>query len=85
MIAKEIERSGIPVVAITPISLLSKQTGASRVVAGIKVPDPCGDPDMPEESDRALRRELIKCSINALQTDVSEPTIFSPKVVYTRG
>lgn len=85
MIAKEIEKGGIPVVAITAISLLSKQTGASRVVAGVKVPNPCGDPDLPEESDRALRRELIKCALGALQTDVSEPTIFTPNVVYTRG
>ena len=85
MIAKEIERGGIPVAAITAISLLAKQTGASRTVAGVKVPNPCGDPDLPEESDRALRRELIKCALSALQTDVSEPTIFTPNVVFTRG
>ncbi len=85
MIAKEIEGVGIPVAAITAISLLSRQTGASRVVAGVKVPNPCGDPELPPESDHSLRRELIKCALDALQTDVSEPTIFTPDVVYTRG
>jgi glycine reductase len=85
VIAKEIERAGIPVAAITSISLLGKQTGASRVVAGVKVPNPCGDPDLPPESDRALRRELIGCALEALQVEVKEPTIFTPKVVYTRG
>jgi len=85
VIAKEIEREGIPVAAITAIGLLSKQTGASRTVAGVKVPNPCGDPELPPENDRALRRELIRCALDALQTDVSEPTIFTPNVVYTRG
>jgi len=85
VIAKEIERAGIPVAAITPISLLSKQTGTSRVVAGVKVPNPCGDPELPQESDRALRRELILCALEALETEVKMPTIFTPKIVYTRG
>ena len=85
MIAKEIEKLNIPVAAITAISLLVKQTGASRVVAGIKVPNPCGDPELPPESDRALRKELISCALNTLQTQVKEPTIFTPRVVYTRG
>jgi glycine reductase len=85
VIAKEIEREGIPVTAITAISLLSKQTGASRIVAGVKVPNPCGDPELPPESDRALRRELIRTALAALQTDVERPTVFEPNVVYTRG
>jgi len=85
VIAKEIEKLNIPVAAITAISLLVKQTGASRVVAGIKVPNPCGDPELPPESDRALRKELISCALNTLQTQVKEPTIFTPRVVYTRG
>jgi betaine reductase len=85
VIAKEIERAGIPVAAITAISLLGKQTGAGRVVAGVKVPNPCGDPELPPESDRALRKELISCALDALQAEVKEPTIFTPKVVYTRG
>jgi len=85
VIAKEIERAGIPVAAITSISLLGKQTGASRVVAGVKVPNPCGDPDLPPESDRALRKELISCALEALQVEVKEPTVFTPKVIYTRG
>ena len=85
MIAKEIERVNIPVAVITAISLLVKQTGASRVVAGVKVPNPCGDPELPPESDRALRKELISCALDALQAEIKEPTIFTPRVVYTRG
>lgn len=85
MIAKEIDKAGIPVAHITAISLLSKQTGVNRVVTGIQIPHPCGDPKLSEESDHSLRKEIVKCALDALQTDVSEPTIFKPDVVYTRS
>ena len=85
MIGKEIERAGIPVVVVTAMSLLSKQTGASRTVAGVKIPNPCGDPELPPESDRALRRELIACALDALQAEVKEPTIFTSNIAYSRG
>jgi len=85
VIAKEIDRAGIPVAHITAISLLAKQTGANRVVTGVQIPYPCGDTGLPEESDRALRKEIVKSALGALQTDVGKPTIFTPNVVYTRG
>lgn len=85
MIAKEIDKTGIPIAHITAITLLAKQTGANRVVAGVQVPYPCGDPAFPEKSDHTLRKEIVKSALGSLQTDVSEPTIFTPNVVYTRG
>jgi glycine reductase len=82
---KEIERVGIPTAHITAISLLSKQTGANRVIAGDQIPYPCGDPNLPEESDRAVRKEIVKTALTALQKDIIEPTIFKPVVVVTKG
>ena len=80
MIDREIEKGGIPGVLVTAMSMLGKQVGANRVVTGVKIPHPCGDPRLPEEGDRALRREIVKCALKALQTDVSSPTIFVPEV-----
>lgn len=80
MIAREIEREGIPVAQITTMNILGKQIGANRVVTGIKVNHPCGNPELPAEADLALRREIVKSALNALQTDVGEPTIFVPDV-----
>jgi glycine reductase len=65
--------------------MVGKQIGANRVVTGTKIPHPCGDPNLPQENDQALRREIIKCALNALQTDVEEPTIFVPNVSFTSG
>ena len=78
MLAREIEKGGIPVVVITAMTMLAKQIGANRVVTGTKIPHPCGDPTLPEETDRALRREIVKCGLSALQTEVSGPTVFVP-------
>lgn len=85
MIAREIEKEGIPVVLITAMTMLAKQLGANRIVTGTKIPHPCGDPNLPKEADRTLRREIVKCALKALQTDVTGPTIFVPDVKYTSG
>ncbi len=85
MIAREIERGGIPVVLITAMTMLGKQIGANRIVTGTKIPHPCGDPTLPEAADRALRREIVQCALSALQTEVSNPTVFTPNVKYALG
>lgn len=85
MIAKEIEREGIPVAHITAMVMISKQIGANRIVTGTKIPHPCGDPNFPSEADRALRLEIIKCALSALQADVDGPTVFVPNVSFTSG
>ena len=63
---------------ITTMTMLAKQTGASRIIAGEKIPHPCGDPTLAEEADRALRSEIVMSALKALQTEVSGPTVFVP-------
>jgi len=38
---------GIPVALITAMTMVGKQIGTNRVVNGIKIPHPCGDPSLP--------------------------------------
>ena len=75
----------MPVVFITSMSMLGKQIGANRIVRGVKVPHPCGDPDLPVAGDLALRREIVKCALGVFQEDVSKPTIFVPDIAYVPG
>jgi betaine reductase len=82
VIDKEIERGGIPVAFITPMASLAKQMGAKRIITGIRIPHPCGDPSVSEEADRALRREIVNCALEAIQTDIDAPTIFEPNVTF---
>ena len=75
----------MPVALITAMTMIAKQIGANRVVTGTKILHPCGDPNLPPQSDRALRREIVKNAFIALETDVSEPTVFVPDVSFTSG
>lgn len=85
MIAKEIEKRGVPVALITAMTMLARQLGANRIVTGTKIPHPCGDPTLPPDADRKLRREIVRCALTALRAEVSGPTVFVPDVQYTSG
>ena len=85
MLAKEIEKGGIPVAHITSMTMLAKQIGANRIVTGTKIPHPCGDPSLPEDADRSLREEIVNCALGALKTEVSNSTVFIPDVKYEVG
>lgn len=75
----------MPVAFITAMSMMAKQLGANRVVTGTKIPHPCGDPSLPPEADKALRRKIVNCALTALQSDVDGPTIFVPDATFMSG
>ena len=58
---------------------LAEQTGAKRIIVGVRIPYPCGDPALSEEADKAQRRAIVETALEALQTDVDRPTFFTPK------
>jgi glycine reductase complex component B subunit gamma len=65
--------------------MVAIQLGVNRVVTGTKIPHPCGDPNLPPENDQELRREIVKCALDAIQTDLSGSKIFVPNVNFTSG
>lgn len=73
---KEIERYGIPIVHMATITTISKSVGANRIVPTIAIPHPVGNPDLPAEEELALRRKMVKTALEALSTEVTEPTEF---------
>lgn len=76
--SKEFEREKIPVAMITAMAPLAHLVGAHRIVAGVSIPHPCGNPALSSEEDHALRREIVGTALKTLQTEVKEPTIFQP-------
>ena len=60
---------------ITALPPLAMQAGANRVVQGVKIEHVCGDPALPPEADRALRRRIVEQALVALGTDVQQPTL----------
>jgi hypothetical protein len=51
---------------------------ANRVVRGVQVQHPCGDPKLPEEADRHLQLRIVRAALSALETAVTGPTLFEP-------
>jgi len=70
---REIERvAQIPVAQIATIVPIMLTVGANRIVPGVAIPHPVGNP----EEDKKTRRKLVLRALKALQADISEQTIF---------
>ncbi|OFK21621.1 glycine reductase [Aerococcus sp. HMSC072A12] len=73
---KEIERAGIPIVHMCTVTPISQTVGANRIVPTIAIPHPLGNPDLSPEDEHKLRLGLVDKALDALQTEISEQTIF---------
>jgi glycine reductase len=59
--------------ALGPVAL---ELGANRVVRGVKIPHPCGDPTLDPARDHALRVGLVRGALRALSTKLEKASIF---------
>ena len=77
---REIENAaGIPVVQIATIVPIMLTVGTNRIVPGVAIPHPAGKPELGPEVDRDARKELIMRAFAAMQTPITEQTIFEKK------
>lgn len=76
MIAKEFDRSGIPTSQISALTQVAIKVGSNRIVPGVGIMYPVGDPNLPPEEEMKLRRLLIEKAVNALQINLQEQKIF---------
>ena len=58
---------------MTSVALM---VGAPRVVQGVKIVNPMGNEEMDPAAEQRLRREIASGALNALQAEVTEPTLF---------
>jgi selenoprotein B, glycine/betaine/sarcosine/D-proline reductase family len=73
---KEIERHGIPVVHMCTVVPISLTVGANRIVPTVAIPYPLGNPALEPADEKELRRKLVRKALEALQTEVTEQTVF---------
>ena len=73
---KGIEAYGIPVVHIATVVPISKTIGANRIIPAIGIPYPLGDPTEGEVESRKIRDEIVERALQALETPVTEQTVF---------
>jgi len=76
--SKELEKAGLTVAIVTAMFPVAEQVRAHRIVKGVSIPHPCGDPSLAPELDARLRREIVATALKALATEVEKPTVFSP-------
>jgi glycine reductase len=78
--SKELEKAGLPVALVSAMFPVAQQVRATRIVKGVSIPHPCGDPTLPAELDARLRKQIVQTALEALKADVKEPTVFSPAI-----
>ena len=73
---KEIEKAGLPVVHICTITPISLTVGANRIVPAVAIPYPLGNPALEKTEEFALREEIVRKALRALETAVDQQTVF---------
>ena len=69
MLAKEIERAGIPTVFVTALPTVATMIGANRNVHAPAITPPFG-------LDEAERRRIVECALAMLETEVEPLTVW---------
>ena len=78
--SKELEKAGLPVALVSAMYPVAEQVRANRIVKGVSIPHPCGDPSLPHDLDTRLRREIVQTALKALESEVTGPTVFTPNM-----
>ena len=61
---------------ISALGPVAADLGANRVVRGIKIPPPCGDPSLDLAGDHDLRVRLVRGSLKAITTSLDQAALF---------
>jgi glycine reductase len=72
VLEKEIERVGIPAVLITTLIPTAKLVGANRVVQGIAVTNPMGNPRVSNKEEKALRKNMLESAFELLTGEMPD-------------
>ena len=69
MLAKEIERCGIPTVFVTSLPTIATMVGANRIVHGPAITHPFG-------LEKPHRRRIVERALEMLEADVEPTTVW---------
>ena len=59
---------------MTPVAVM---VGTNRIVPAAGIIHPLGNAELSPEEEKALRRRIVAQALQALQTDVAQPTVFA--------
>ena len=73
---KGIEKYGLPVVHMATVVPISLTIGANRIIPGVGIPYPLGDPTQGETDSKKIRQKMVRRALKVLQTPVTGQTVF---------
>ena len=59
---------------MTPVAVM---VGANRIVPAAGIIHPLGNAELSADDEKALRRRIVEKALQALQTEVTRPTVFT--------
>lgn len=72
MLEKEIERVGIPAVLVTSLTPTARMLGVNRMIPGVGITHPLGDPRLSQEEEKALRKRILSEALQVLAAKIQE-------------
>ena len=67
---------GIPTVFVTALPTIAQMVGANRILRGVSITNPTGDPSLAPGDERAMRIALVRRALGMLATDVEPRTVW---------
>lgn len=67
---------------MTPVAVM---VGANRIVPAAGIIHPLGNAELSPEEEKTLRRRIVARALQALQTDVAQPTVFAAASLTEEG
>ena len=77
MLAKELERAGLPTVQITAITCIAQMVGSNRIIPATAIVHPVGNASLDAAAEKKLRRAMVKKALEALETELTELKLFA--------
>ena len=78
---KGIEKYGIPVVHMATVVPISRTIGANRIIPGVGIPYPLGDPTQGDADSKKIREKMVRRALKALQVPVTDQTVFDKDIL----
>jgi betaine reductase len=78
VLEKEIERVGIPAVLITSLIPTAKMMQANRIVQGVGITHPLGNPKVSQVKEKILRRKILRAALQLLTEKIEDGKVATP-------
>lgn len=70
---------------ISALQNVALNGGAPRVIHGARIEHVCGNPGLTQEMDHDCGRRIVLTALAAIQTPVTEATLFEPQALPAAG